>query len=208
MGQGAVRVNPVGVGFALLGALAMILAVFLPRVEETTFSLAGVAENTLIQSGDGWLFLGLAAGVVASTYRTYQSGEAGWTVVVLGGIAIAAAIYSGTNEEALTLYPLDEQGNADGSQSGVLANPGVGIYVAGVGGALTAFGGWHQRTAGPTAPIPLPPAQVVQSPKSPAESAGSTTLRDLERLQELHRDGTLTTEQFEGQKRRVLDNSP
>lgn len=46
-----IEVSPVGLGIALVGALAMLIAVFLPRVESTSFG--GIAENTLIQSGDG-----------------------------------------------------------------------------------------------------------------------------------------------------------
>jgi len=56
-----IEVSPVGLGIALVGALAMVIAVFLPRVESTSFG--GVAENTLIQSGDGWIFIGLSLGV-------------------------------------------------------------------------------------------------------------------------------------------------
>jgi Short C-terminal domain len=208
MDEGAVRVSPVGVGLALLGALMMIISVFLPRLEETTFSLAGVAENTLIQSGDGWILLGLAAGVIGSTYRAYQSGEAGWTVVVLGALAIAYAVYVGTDDELLTLYPLDAQGNPDTSQGGEAAKPGVGIYAAGVGGALAAFGGWQQRTYEHVAPLAMPPTDAVEpSSETSVASPASTTIRDLERLQELHRSGALTDEQFEAQKERVLRDS-
>jgi hypothetical protein len=205
MDQGSFRVSPVGIGLALLGALLMIISVFLPQVEETTFSFAGIAENTLIQSGDGWILLALAAGVIGSTYRAYQAGEAGWTVVVLGVLAVVYAFYAGSNDEALTLYPLDAQGNPDASQGGEVAKPGIGIYAAGVGGALAAFGGWQQRTwefVGPvTQPAPQPPRE---SPEAPSSNSSSSTITDLERLQELHRAGTLTDEQFEAQKARVL----
>ncbi|MEJ7873341.1 MAG: SHOCT domain-containing protein [Rubrobacteraceae bacterium] len=39
-------------GLALLGVLGMISSVFLPRFEETSFSLAGVVENTLQRRGE------------------------------------------------------------------------------------------------------------------------------------------------------------
>jgi hypothetical protein len=98
-----IDVSPVAFGIAMVGALAMLIAVFLPRVESTTFG--SVAENTLIQSGDGWIFVGLSIGVAGAAYRAYRQGAKTVAVIVLGVIAIGAAIYSGTDEDSLTLCP-------------------------------------------------------------------------------------------------------
>ena len=93
-------------GVALLGALAMVIAVFLPRVESTSFG--GVAENTLIQQGGGWAFIGLAAGIAGATYSAYRRGSKTVAVIVLGALAIAFAIYQGTDEAMLTLVPAQD----------------------------------------------------------------------------------------------------
>ena len=85
-------VDPVGIAIALLGAVAVFVSVFLPLVEATT-TFGGVSQNTLIQNGDGWLLVGLALGIVGSTYTAARKGQSsGWAVVILGGIAVAVAV--------------------------------------------------------------------------------------------------------------------
>jgi hypothetical protein len=176
----------------------MIIAVFLPRVESATFPL-GIAENTLIQSGQGWLFLGVAAGIAGATYRNWQSGFPGWTVTVLGAVAAAYAVYVGTDSDSLTLYSLNEQGDPNSSGGGTEASPAIGIYMAGVGGLLAVFGGWQQKTE----TVTLRPAS--EGDAASEDSGPTSAIDDLERLQKLRDDGVLTEEQFEGQKTHVLD---
>lgn len=160
------KINPVGVALAIAGAVAMVIAIFLPRVESSAFTLGGIQENTLIQSGDGWIFIGLAIGIAGAVYRSYTQGVKSWLVLVLGLIAIGVAYYNGTNEEALTLYRLDVNGDPDYSNE-VNASPGVGIYVAGVGGLLALVGGWQmRRDAEPHAAAP-PRAAGAASPMPP-----------------------------------------
>jgi hypothetical protein len=139
------EINPVGLGLALLGAVTMVIAVFLPRVESATFTFGGIQQNTLIQSGDGWLFIGIAAGIAGAAYRSWKQGKRSWAVIVLGLLAIGIAYYDGTDKDSLTLYHLDQNGDANILGGAVTADPGVGIYVAGVGGVLTLLGGWQMR---------------------------------------------------------------
>jgi hypothetical protein len=54
-----VDVSPIGLAIALVGALAMLVAVFLPYADAQSF--ARVTENTLIQHGGGWWFIGTRA---------------------------------------------------------------------------------------------------------------------------------------------------
>jgi hypothetical protein len=122
----------------------MLIAVFLPRVESTSFG--GVAENTLIQSGDGWIFIALSIGVAAAAYRAYRQGTKTIAVIVLGVIAIALATYQGTNEDQLTLYPIGPGGDVDFLAAGEKATPAAGIYLAGIGGLLAAVGGFQMRS--------------------------------------------------------------
>jgi hypothetical protein len=53
-----VGASPVAVGLVLVGAVATVIGVFLPKVESSTFFR--VEKNTLIQQGDGWLLLVMA----------------------------------------------------------------------------------------------------------------------------------------------------
>lgn len=143
--EARIEVSPIGMGLALVGALGMIIAVFLPRVESTAF-LAGVAENSLIQSGNGFWFIVLAAAIAGAVYKAYRQGTRTVAVVVLGLVTIAIAAYEGTNEESLTLYPVNPQGDISSFGEGEKASPGVGIYLAGVGGLLAALGGLQMRS--------------------------------------------------------------
>jgi hypothetical protein len=157
-------ISPVGIGLALVGALAMVIGVFLPRVESSAFTLGGIQENTLIQSGDGWIFIGLAAGIAGAVYRSWQAGRRSWAVLVMAAIAIGLAIYEGTDEDSLTLYRLDQSGDPNFLGGSVKATPAVGIYVVGAGGALALFGGWQMRRD----------AVPRQSRESEAAAPGST----------------------------------
>lgn len=72
-------------------------------------------------------------------------------MIVLGVIAIAVAIYHGTDEDSLTLCPVTPGGRGldallderDCSK----ASPAAGIYLAGIGGLLAAAGGFQMRNA-------------------------------------------------------------
>jgi Uncharacterised protein family UPF0547 len=131
-----IEVNRAGIGLTIVGAVLMVIAVFLPRVESQQFFR--VADNTLIQSGDGWVFVGLAVIAAAATYRTYQQQSKTWTVLVLGLLGIALAIYEGTGER-LVLTSLADNSLFNSVRE--TASPGVGIYAAGAGSLLVAYGG-------------------------------------------------------------------
>jgi ribosomal protein L32 len=139
-----VDLSPVAIGLALVGSACLIIGVFLPRVENTS-AFAGIAENSLIQTGDGWWFIALAVGIAAAVYRAWRKGEKSWSVIVLAVLATAFALYLGVDEATRTLYPLDESGTADASAEGTVAAAGIGIYVVGVGGVLALLGGFQMQ---------------------------------------------------------------
>ena len=121
---------------AALGALVMAIAAFLPLAESSTF--IQVADNTLIQNGSGWVFLGLALGVILKARSLYTGGGPKTSLLIMGGLGLALAIYMGVSEEVLTL-----ESAAGGSFSREeVASPGVGIYAAGIGSALVLFAGF------------------------------------------------------------------
>ena len=135
IGAESIEVNKAGVGLALGGAVLMVIACFLPRVESTKFFQ--VVDNTLVASGDGFIFIGLAVIVVAATYRLYQQGSQSWVVCVLGLLGIALAVYNGTGDA----LELESVGGSSLNRVTETASPGVGIYAAGVGAAMVAYGG-------------------------------------------------------------------
>lgn len=144
-------INPAGVIFACLGALAMVVSAFLP-LDEPDGTFTRIQSNTLIQHG-GWLLIALGVGIGLAAYRSYSTGKRGWTVVVLGLIGIAIAIVIGTNKDYRTLYAI----TADGSQTGdgTVVPLGIAVYVAGAGAALAALGGrvMRQAPSGSTPPV-------------------------------------------------------
>jgi uncharacterized protein UPF0547 len=131
-----IEVNRAGIGLTIAGAALMVIAVFLPRVESQEF--LRVADNTLILSGDGWVVIGLAVIAAAATYRTYQQQSKTWSVLVLGVLGIAVAVFNGTGER-LELVSVSDSSLFDSIRE--TASPGVGIYAAGAGSLLVAYGG-------------------------------------------------------------------
>jgi hypothetical protein len=189
------EVSPVSLGLTLLGAAVMLVAVFLPRVDSNTF--ARVAQNTLIQSGGGWWFIGIAVILAGSAWFSYQHHAAGAGPMVLGLIAIGIAVYYGTSKSSLTLCPVNQSAaNALGIGC-TKASPGVGIYAAGVGGLLAAIGGWQMWRA---PHVVTGPDETHDKPEFEPADELETRLRRLETLRER---GLLSDEEY-AQRRQVL----
>ncbi|MGA9762621.1 MAG: zinc ribbon domain-containing protein [Gaiellaceae bacterium] len=134
----SVELSPISLALATFGAALMIVSVFLPKVDAKTFGR--VAQNSLIESGDGWIFIVLAVLAAGATWRSYQRRRRSLAPVVIGGIGIACAIYDGTSKSSLRLCPINQTIlNLQCEQ----ASPGIGIYAAGVGSLLVAIGGYQ-----------------------------------------------------------------
>jgi hypothetical protein len=150
-------------GLAGVGALVLLISSFLPLYESHKF--LRVADNTGIQQGIGWAWIIFAIGAAASAYRAYSGGARRWTLVVLGVLAIASAIYAGTNKDMRRLESLNTSGSGLSSILGgsveEVASPGVGVYTAGVGGLLVVIGGWA-LVRGRPAPLSAAPAASEQ----------------------------------------------
>lgn len=134
---------PAALALAIVGAAIAVVGVFLPRVEATD-TFARIAENTLIQSGDGLIVIGLAvAGALVAYVRRERPGKQ-LLLVVLGAALIALAIYDGTGERlhlvGANTDDLDLMSALD-AKVGTQGEPGVGIWAVGVGGGLLALGG-------------------------------------------------------------------
>jgi hypothetical protein len=128
---------------ALAGALVMAVAVFLPRFNRHIF--ARVGNNTLIHSGNGWLFIAFAVLIATCVYRIHRNAEryrSAAAVLLVAVIAIGLAIYDGTGKRfepknvlVVVTGPITEK---EITEKG---DPGIGIYGAGVGGLSALVGG-------------------------------------------------------------------
>src|SRR5204862_3246900 len=65
-----VDVSPVSFWITIAGAVVMLIAIFLEQFEVDTF--APIQKNTLIQNGDGRLFIGVAIGTAGAAWRAYE----------------------------------------------------------------------------------------------------------------------------------------
>ena len=141
-------INPLGFGLVLLGVAVAILGTFLPRVETTAFTLAGIEKNTLVQDGDGVVIIVGAVILGAVAYNGWAAGARRTVAIVLiSACLLGLASYEGTGSR-IALYRI----NADGSPGAqVEASAGIGIYAVGVGGLLGILGGWVIRRSSPLA---------------------------------------------------------
>jgi hypothetical protein len=96
-----------------------------------------VEKNTLIQAGDGWIFLICAVVILYYSYQSFQNNVKNWAVVIVGVLAFAATVYEGTGEH----LKLHSTGEVFGRAIEEKADPGIGIYAAGAGGLIAIIGG-------------------------------------------------------------------
>ena len=129
--------NAGALGLAVVAATLAVVSVFLPALE--TSSLSTIAENTLIQSGGGWLILGCAVGILGAVYRLHSMKEPTWAVSLLGTVILGMAIYNGTGERTQLE---SSAGSFVGESITVSGSPAVGIYAAGAAGLLAIFAGF------------------------------------------------------------------
>ena len=197
-----VEITPVSFGVVAVGALVMLVAVFLPRFESNTFFR--VAQNTLIQGSGGWYFIGIAVWVSGSAWFAYNRHARSWQPSILGGVAVGLAIYYGTNKGSLTLCAVDPSSGLACSK----ASPGVGIYAAGVGGALALIGGFQMLTAKTARRGFVTEASedgVATPPVAPPSASGDIAGR-LKTLEALRADGLITDAEYQQRRGALLDD--
>lgn len=161
-----VDITPLSLGIALAGAAVMLVAVFLPQFESTTFSQ--IEKNTLIQNGDGWGYIVLAVLAAGAAYRAYRGRKRTSATVILGGLGIALAVYDGTSHSARELCSASSNFQSNCS----LGTPGIGIYAAGVGALLVLIGGWQMLRADKT-------TSTVEEHDSRPALPGEVTIHEL-----------------------------
>ena len=161
----AVQPDQLGLGFAGAATVLMIVALFLPEFEPPP-SFSSVVNNTMIQN-DAWGYIGVAAAIAVSAYNAWKRKRTTSVILVLGVIALIGAVSLGSSDQAQRrLYPIGSNGTPDTSQPGVLADPGVGVYLAGLAGALAAFGGWRLRNRSEPLAHPVADSDVIAATKT------------------------------------------
>lgn len=194
-----VEISPVSLGIALAGAALMLLAVFLPQFESTSF--AHIEKNTLIQNGDGWWFIILSVAIAGEAYRGYRGRRKTWGPTVSGVIGIAIAVYDGTShsQRRLCSVGVDYLGRQCS-----LATPGIGIYAAGIGGLLAVIGGWQMFTAKPMGDSPSATSDGRERPPS-VQNTDPGIAERLRTLDQLLADGLITDAEHSQRRAALLE---
>ena len=202
-GHVPIDVSPLGFWLAVAGAVAMLIAVFLPEADVTAF--AAIENNTLIQSGDGWLFIVLGLAGLASAYHAYRSRRRTWWPLVDGLLTVGLAFADGRPSNLHYCSVLVKTQCTSGS-------PGIGLYLVGIGGGLMALGGWQLRTGNPTPSLELDHEGTLYADGSlndpditpEAGGANSDVIEQIERLGRLRDSGLISSEEFETKKTELL----
>lgn len=128
------RLLAFGLGF--VGIVLATIALFMPFVDEASSgSFVGVAENTILQTDYGWLNLILIGLFAVGLIRNVMSPHRVVWPLIVGGLTVASAVWSFVDEDARTLCPLGATTITDACS---VAEPGLGIYMLGAGGASLA----------------------------------------------------------------------
>jgi hypothetical protein len=121
---------------AILGALAALIAMFLPHTESS--EVLTIANNTLLAKGDGILIVILALAAGAMAVRHSGKRDISWPLVVIGLLTIALALFDGTGQRLEVVNGLGET---------VESKAGSAIWALGIGGALITLAGFLQPQA-------------------------------------------------------------
>lgn len=135
-------VNPLALGLILAGAAVMVVSLFLPLADSSTF--IRVANNRMLQHAESWGIAVLAVIAAATGYRAFKSKRLTWGPIICGLWALGMAIYMGKSDSLLQVCA-----TSGGFGACEKAGAGLGIYAAGLGGALAAVGGFFLRSAKP-----------------------------------------------------------
>lgn len=142
-GSQTVEASPLAIGLSLAGAALVAIGVFLPRFDDGKFPT--IVDNSLIQAGWGYVFLGLALTTLFLVYQFTRQEGSRFSVLAVGAIVLVGAIYMGTGDRMnlTTTVPrgYDQFGKLPDRKYEEQASPGTGTFTVGAGGLLIAFGG-------------------------------------------------------------------
>ena len=131
------RVLAFGLGFVGLAVIGV--SMFLPIWDEgSVTAFSSISENTLLQSGSGWITLIFAGLSAVSLVRGLRDPHRVWWPLIWGFVIIGYAVYIAVDEGQRTLCPLSATSITEACQ---VAEPGIGVYALGLGGAALAGSG-------------------------------------------------------------------
>jgi hypothetical protein len=139
--QKSYEISPLALGLVLVGAAVMIVSLFLPLGDSSNF--IQVANNRMLQHSESWWIAVLAVIAAGMSYRAFKLKRLSWAAIICGLWALGMAIYMGKSDSLLQVCSVAVAYDCE------KAGAGLGIYAAGLGGALTAFGGFVLRAAKP-----------------------------------------------------------
>lgn len=183
----AADVTPLSLGIVLAGAGLMLIAVFLPQFESSTF--AQIEKNSLIQNGGGWYFIALAVLAAGTAYHAYRNQRRSFGAVLFGAIGIGTAFYYGTSHSQRELCSVS---SVTFAQRCSLGTPGIGIYAAGVGGLLVMIGGWQIFKSELVERDMEEEDEEKEEEHLPSPDGASTIAERLRTVDQLHADGVIT----------------
>lgn len=140
--QKSYEISPLALGLVFVGAAVMIVSLFLPLGDSSNF--IQVANNRMLQHSESWGIAVLAVIAAGMSYRAFKLKRLSWAAIICGLWALGMAIYMGKSDSLLQVCA-----TSGGFGACETAGAGLGIYAAGLGGALTAFGGFVLRAAKP-----------------------------------------------------------
>lgn len=144
------RPQVVGPTLIGIGAACAFIAAFLPVIDTASVDFIRVKGATLLAGGDGWILIAIAAVAAITIWRAFSGRRGfGWLALVCGVVAIALAI-ADSSTSSRQIYPLDENGNVNILAPSETADPGSGIYLAGVAGGFLLLGGMLTSLLPPT----------------------------------------------------------
>lgn len=136
-------ISPFALGLILVGAAVMVISLFLPLADSSSF--IHVANNQMLQHSESWGIAVLAVIAAALSYRAFKLKHKSWAPIICGLWAAGMAIHMGKSGSLLQVCPVDNSFYLGCEKAGA----GLGIYAAGLGGVLVAVGGFYLRSAKP-----------------------------------------------------------
>lgn len=145
-GTSETDLSTAGLALALVGTGVVALSAFLPLWDSGSVSFIRLEGNSLIQQGVGVLVLIFAALGVLDLVRAHKTRARAIGPLIAGGLTIAYAIFTATDDETMRLCPVAPDTFALGCEE---AAPGLGLWAAGAGGLVMFIGGLQLRVRRP-----------------------------------------------------------
>jgi hypothetical protein len=135
----AASANALGVVLVVVGAAALVIAMFLPFAQP--FGAIPIVGNNNLFEQIGWKGIFIPFLLALSGYQAGQGKQsARWSLVFVCAVAAIGIVLLANAKSLRTLYPVGAGGAVDTTQPGLVTNLGIAIYVAGAAVAVAFVG--------------------------------------------------------------------